>query len=58
MARTIDVVGIVLLAAAAVGFSLGVLALDDGRDLHALYWLVVGALVLRSSTLLLGPGGK
>ena len=55
MGKIIDVVSIALLVAAALAFSLGVRALGDERDLMALYWLVAGALLLRSATDLLRP---
>jgi hypothetical protein len=55
MRRVVDALSILLLAGAAVAFSLGVRALGDERDLACLYWLVAGALLLRSSTDLLRP---
>jgi hypothetical protein len=55
MQRVIDVLSISLLAAAAIAFGLGVRALGDEHDLASLYWLVIGALLLRSSTDLLRP---
>jgi hypothetical protein len=55
MRRVVDALSILLLAGAAVAFSLGVRALGDQRDLACLYWLVAGALLLRSSTDLLRP---
>jgi hypothetical protein len=55
MRRVVDALSILLLAAAAVSFTLGVRALGDERDLACLYWLVAGALLLRSSTDLLRP---
>lgn len=56
MNRVIDVLSLVLVLAAGVAFTLGVVALGDRRDLHAIYWLVVGALVLKASVDLLRPG--
>ncbi len=56
MGRVIDILSILLVAAAATAFSLGVIALGEQRDLHALYWLVVGGLVLKASVDLLRPG--
>jgi hypothetical protein len=55
MRKTVDFLSVVLLAGAAVAFSVGVRALGDERDLASLYWLVAGALLLRSSTDLLRP---
>ncbi|HEX4474945.1 MAG TPA: hypothetical protein VH142_07705 [Polyangiaceae bacterium] len=55
MTKVVDVLSVVLLAGAAVAFALGIRALGDERDLAALYWLVAGALLLRSSTDLLRP---
>jgi hypothetical protein len=55
MRRTVDFFSIALLAAAAVAFSAGVRALGDERDLASLYWLIAGALLLRSATDLLRP---
>ena len=49
MARLVDVLSITLLGAAGLGFSLGVWSLGDRRDLHALYWFAVGALVLKAA---------
>lgn len=57
MARVVDLVSVLLLVGAALAFAVGVHALGDRRDLDALYWLVVGALTLRSSTDLLRPKG-
>lgn len=55
MTKVVDVLSVVLLVCAAVAFALGIRALGDERDLAALYWLVAGALLLRSSTDLLRP---
>lgn len=55
MRKTVDFLSVALLAAAAVAFSVGVRALGDERDLASLYWLIAGALLLRSSTDLLRP---
>lgn len=57
MSRAIDVLCLVLLAASAGAFAMGVSALGDRRDLDALYWLVVGGLILRSATDMLRPKG-
>lgn len=55
MSRAVDVLSIVLLLAAAAAFSAGVNALGDQRDLSALYWLLVGGLLLRAATDMLRP---
>ncbi|MCA9596914.1 MAG: hypothetical protein KC776_26550 [Myxococcales bacterium] len=53
--KIIDVATIALLLASAGAFAAGVYALGDRHDLAALYWLVVGALVLRAATDMLRP---
>lgn len=60
MAKTADILSVLLLAAAGGAFSLGVLALGDQRDLQALYWLLLGAILLRSAVDILRPraGGQ
>jgi hypothetical protein len=55
MQRLLDTLSIALLVAAIVAFAAGFYALGERRDLGALYWLVVGALTLRSATELLRP---
>jgi hypothetical protein len=55
MPKVIDVISIAMLLAAAGAFTLGIRALADRQDLVSLYWLVVGALVLRASTDMLRP---
>ena len=55
MGRAVDIVSILLLVGAGVAFAFGVLALGAERDVQALYWLVVGALLLRSSVDALRP---
>ena len=57
MAKAVDLVSVLLLVGAAAAFAVGVHALGDRRDLDALYWLVVGALTLRSATDMLRPKG-
>jgi hypothetical protein len=57
MSRVVDILSIALLAFAALAFTLGVKALGDEHDLTALYWLVAGALLLRSATDILRPKG-
>ena len=55
MQKTLDVLSIALVAGGASGFALGIDALGESRDLHAVYWLVVGALLLRAATDMLRP---
>lgn len=57
MARAIDVVSVILLVGSIAAFTLGVRALGSRNDLESLYWLVVGALALRSATDMLRPKG-
>jgi hypothetical protein len=54
-AALVDALAIALLVLSTGAFSLGVLALGDERDLAALYFLVVGVVLLRASTDLLRP---
>lgn len=55
MNKLVDIVSVLLMLAAAAAFAAGVVALANQEDLAALYWLVVGALALRSATDLLRP---
>jgi hypothetical protein len=55
MSKVIDALSILLVLGAALAFSLGVAALAERRDLIAIYWLVVGGLVLRAAVELLRP---
>jgi hypothetical protein len=55
MSKVIDALSILLVLGAALAFSLGVAALADRRDLVAIYWLVIGGLVLRAAVELLRP---
>jgi hypothetical protein len=55
--RVADFASIALLVFSLVAFLLGLLALGDRNDLHALYWLVVGGLSLRAATNVLRPRG-
>jgi len=55
MGRMLDWLAAGLLLCAAGSFALGVLALDREEDRRAFYWLLVGALSLRSSIDLLRP---
>jgi hypothetical protein len=56
VSRAIDVFSVLLLLCAGAAFSLGILSLDRREDLHALYWLLVGALLLKASVEMLRPG--
>jgi hypothetical protein len=56
--RAVDVISVLLLLGSAAAFTVGVYALGDRRDLDSLYWLVVGALTLRSATDMLRPKGS
>jgi hypothetical protein len=56
MGRLVDVLSVVMLLAAVAAFALGMNALGDQRDLAAIYWLVVGGLILKASVDLLRPG--
>ena len=58
MARALDIISIALLAVGIAAMALGVHALGENRDLQALYWLVVGGLVLRTATDLLRPKSR
>lgn len=60
VSRAIDVLSVLLLLFAGVAFALGVSSLDGREDLHALYWLGVGALLLKASVEMLRPsrGGR
>jgi hypothetical protein len=55
MSKLANAVNIVLFVAACSAFALGVHALGDRRDLHALYWLIVGGLALKGATDMLRP---
>ncbi len=56
MGRALDLLAVALLLCAAFAFALGIRALEREQDRHALYWLAVGAVILKSSTDLLRPG--
>ena len=57
MARAVDILSLVVLGGAAVCFAFGVNSLGEKQDLHALYWLVCGALLLKACTDMLRPKG-
>lgn len=54
----LDVLAALLLAAAAAAFALGAFALARSDDLEALYFLVVGAVALRSAVQVVRPGAS
>jgi hypothetical protein len=56
--QLVDLLAIVLLAAACAAFFLGVAALARSDDLVALYWLVVGVVAIRASTQIARPVAK
>jgi hypothetical protein len=51
----IDFAATGLLLSAAAAFAAGVRSLGEQRDLAALYWLVVGALLLKAATEVVRP---
>jgi ABC-type Fe3+ transport system permease subunit len=53
--RIANVINVVLFALSAVAFALGIVALGDRKDLHAVYWLVIGALSLKAAADMLRP---
>jgi hypothetical protein len=53
--KAIDALCIVLVVASGGAFTFGVRAVSNGDDLLALYWLVVGALLLRAAVEMLRP---
>jgi hypothetical protein len=55
MSRVANAVNVLLFLAACASFALGLYALGDRRDLQAIYWLIVGAISLRSATDMLRP---
>ena len=55
MSRALDIIGIGLLLCGIVVLSAAIYTLGDGRDLGALYWLLVGGLVLRAANNLIRP---
>lgn len=56
MTRLLDVVSVTLLGLAGAAFAMGMFALREQEDLHAVYWLVVGGVVLKGAVDLLRPG--
>jgi hypothetical protein len=55
LAKIVDILSVVMLAGAAGAFVFGVRALGDSHDLQALYWLLVGGLLLRAGVDMLRP---
>ncbi len=55
MGRVIEILSVLLFFAAAGAFVRGILELGDQRDLHAVYWTVLGAVLLKGSVDLLRP---
>ena len=55
MSKAADILSVLLLLVAAVSFAAGIFALGDREDLRALYFLVLGALCLKSATEMLRP---
>jgi len=53
--RLANAMNIALFVVAAAAFALGIIALGDKKDLHAVYWLVVGGLSLKGATDMLRP---
>ena len=53
--KAIDALCIMLVLAAGGAFMFGVRAVGAGDDLLALYWLAVGALLLRAAAEMLRP---
>lgn len=50
MSRALDIVAIGLLVTGTAVLSAGIYTLGEGRDLGALYWLLIGALILRTAS--------
>lgn len=53
-----DIVAVLLMVAAAVAFVLGSLSLTRSEDLLGLYWLIAGAVALRSAVHIARSGVK
>jgi hypothetical protein len=56
--QLVDVLAIALVVAAGAAFILGASALARSEDLHAIYWLAVGVVSLRSAIQVARPGAK
>ncbi|HMJ13136.1 MAG TPA: hypothetical protein VK524_17065 [Polyangiaceae bacterium] len=55
MSRAFDIIGIGLLLCGISALAAAIYTLGNGRDLAALYWMLVGALVLRTGSNLVRP---
>lgn len=53
-----DIVAVLLMTAGAVAFVLGSVALTRAEDLLGLYWLITGAVALRSAVHIARSGVK
>jgi hypothetical protein len=58
MVRAIDVLSIVLMLLSIAAFALGVSALSERQDLTALYWLIVGGLLVKAASDMVRPRGQ
>lgn len=58
MSKAVDVLSVLLLVLGVLAFAAGIYALGNREDVKALYFLVVGALCLRSSTEMLRPRSR
>jgi hypothetical protein len=54
----VDIVALLLAIGSAIAFFLGNAALARAEDLPALYWLIVGAIAVRSAVHLARPGAE
>jgi Na+/H+-dicarboxylate symporter len=51
----VNLLTLLLVALAGISLTAGILAIGDERDLQALYWLALGALLLKSSVEMVRP---
>ena len=54
--QAFDVVAVLLVVLAVIAFAVGNAALAKAEDIHALYWLIVGVVSMRSAIQLAKPG--
>ena len=54
--QLLDVLAGLLVAGAAAAFTFGALALAKSNDVEALYFLVIGVVVLRAGVQIIRPG--
>ena len=54
--QLLDVLAGLLVAGAAAAFTFGALALSKSNDIEALYFLVIGIVVLRAGVQIIRPG--